>query len=140
MEKNKIPDRVSCEKADKLLYDRLTEQKESPFYKRDLLDVFACAVALGYHYKSRKNLKTKEGLILRSVIEKNDEAMWLLRAVAISARGPDVIIDMKEILKIVEEYANGGIKRLYDIVFKSEAGTPIKHLESMALETLKSEK
>lgn len=138
--KESKPDRVYIEKADRPLYRGLTEQKESPFYNRDLLDVFTCAVALGYHRKSRKSLKNREGLILLSVMEKNDEAMWLLRAVATSARGTDVIGDTKEILKISEEYANGGIKHLYNIVFKSEAGTPIKHLESMALEMLESKK
>lgn len=136
--KESKPDRVYIEKADRPLYRYLTDRMESPFYNRDLFDVFTCAVALGHHCKSRKSLKKREGLILLSVMEKSDDAMWLLRAVAVSARGPDVIGDMKEILKIAEECANGGIKHLYNIVFKSEAGTPIKHLESMALECLKA--
>lgn len=138
--KESKPDRVYIEKADRPLYRDLIERKESPFCDRDLLDVFICAVALGYHHKSRKSLKKREGLILLSTMEKNDDAMWLLRAVATSARGPDVIGNTKEILTIAEEYANGGIKRLHNIVFKSEAGAPIKHLESTALEIFESEK
>lgn len=136
MKESKIPDRVSIEKANRPLYRYLIEQKESPFYDKDLLDVFTCAVAFGYLHKSRKSLKTKEGLILLGTMQKNEEAMWLIRAVAVSARGPDVIGDVKEILKIAEEYANGGVKHLYRIVFESEAGTPIKHLESKALEII----
>lgn len=133
-------DRVSMEKTDRSFYRDLTDQKESPFYGKDLLDVFICAVALGFKNRARKSLKTKEGFILLSTIEKNDEAMWLLRVVGVQARGLDIIGNKEEILKIAEEYANGGIKDLYKIIFESESGDPLKHLESIALELLENNK
>ena len=136
----KIPDRVSIEKADKHLYDDLVDNKQSPFYKRELLDIYLCALALGYRRNLRKGLKKKEGLIRLRTIENNEEAMWLIRAIAISEGSPDTIANLKEVVKIAEEYANGGIKPLYEIIFKSEAGDPIKHLESEAIRIVTAKK
>lgn len=135
----KAPDRIFVEKGKEKKYKKLKDEPASPFHKRELLDIFLCALALGYLYRERRPIEKKEGLILTKTIANNRNAISLFISIGVAERGSlSVIGNMKEIFQIVEEYANGGIDILFDLVFKP--GDPLKELEVKAIEILKKPK
>jgi dnd system-associated protein 4 len=99
-------------------YEKLTKDRLSPFYKRDYRDVFLLALAMGVSKNMSRPLKKRiPNIPLRGFTE---EEKWFLKSIAISKTGNmEILSDSKEIFKIAEEYANGGIKLLVREVFEN---------------------
>ncbi|MCD5397039.1 MAG: hypothetical protein LRZ96_00390 [Candidatus Pacebacteria bacterium] len=108
----KDPDRLYCDKKDKSIYDNLKE--EGPFKKKDLIDIFMVAMAIGFKHKNRIKLTKKEGIILFKSFEANEKKpMTIIKAIAINETGNlDILLDKRELFSIAEEYATGGINIL----------------------------
>jgi dnd system-associated protein 4 len=124
-------------KEDKL-YDKLTDKnsKISPFAGKQDWEVFIVAMSLGFKEDLRKPLDSRVKTIPLSTIRNNDEVMWLIKSIAIAEKGTDVLMDPNEMFKIAEEYANGGIRELYEKVFNVKLGDPELRLEDEALKIL----
>ncbi len=127
------PKELCLDGAKRKLWDDLVESTISPFLKKDYWEVFILAASVGYCHNSREKLKDKQGTIPYRTIEKNSAALALIEAIAISENSIEIILNKKEICNIAEEYANGGIKFIYDLIFGSNAGSAAKLLESEAI-------
>lgn len=111
------------------LYDQLKDKRQSlsPFRGKEFADVFAFVMALGFYHKTRSSLKKRSGSIPYSALLKYE---WLIKAVAVSETGTlRVLLDKTEVARIAEEYANGGMMYLKEIVFGGEPGDAHKRLE-----------
>jgi dnd system-associated protein 4 len=116
------------ERHEKVL--ELVENKQSPFYKKTMKDVFLYAMGIGFRNGKRVPLKKRTGVIpLRTF---GGEEISLIKAIAISEKkSVDVLFgeNIKEAFEIAEEYANGGIDMLYYQVFGDEPGDPDRKME-----------
>lgn len=100
------------------LYDQLTEQEDSPFYKSQRKDLFMLALGYGRNKAGRTPLEgDTHALFNRSSL--TDQQEWIIKAVALKEeRDPDVLRDEKHVYHIAEEYANGGIRELHSLYVK----------------------
>ena len=118
---------VNLDKPKRERFDHLKADAVSILKGLDLGDVFIQAMALGRKEKRRVPLDDPYPLINTNTFSEEQE--WLIKAVAIAETGTlDALNDPRQMLKIAEEYANGGIDILYDRVYTG-AGEYAKRLE-----------
>lgn len=112
----------------------------SPFYKRTMKDVFMYALGIGFFYRKRQKLVKKVGTIPTRTLSPHEIA--LLKAIAVAEKGSlDVLYgeNIKEVFEIAEEYANGGITTLYNMIFEEEKPGDIdKRMEQHLREVLET--
>jgi hypothetical protein len=96
-------------------YSSLIKEKHSPFYKMNKRDVFIFAAAVGSYYNSRSELKDKVNLNLYSDFPEKYRILADIIALKEFKYDTDKILDGKEVVKLLEEFADGGIERLYDM-------------------------
>lgn len=127
--KSKSPDRLSCRKSDREIYE-LLKKEGGPFKGKDHIYIFMMALSIGYQQKNRVKLDTKDGLILLYHVP--EELKSIIKAISIAEEGMNlnVLLDEKKVYSIAEEYASGGIKILKSKVLGGEFGSYIKKLES----------
>lgn len=96
------------------------------FYKRDFGEVYFMAVVLGFKNKVRKKTEKNEDLRLYQTLQ--DKYKLLIRAIVLSETqyNYDILNDGRQVLKIVEEFANGGASLLYDKIFKGGSNISIE--------------
>ena len=90
-------------------------EESSIFYQKRQIDIFLLAMAIGKEQKTRKPLGKPSNSIRRDAL--TEEEVWLMCCVALSEDDANLetIADPKKIVKICEEYANGGIKTLIQL-------------------------
>ena len=113
-----FPD-VAYDKGDQEFYSSLVaEDSSSIFKKKDRVDVFMYALALGFNARKRLPLVKKAANLNPSAISGDER--WLMRSIAVTdTEDLNVIKDHKEVVKIAEEYANAGIIILRDMIKSS---------------------
>ncbi len=91
-------------------------------------------MAIGFKIKRRVILKKQTNNIPFSALKERE---WLISAIAIAdTAGLDVLLDKPKIARIAEEYANGGIERLKEVVFGGLPGDAGKRIEAELREQL----
>lgn len=109
-------DRVSIEDGVHEIYKALSDKssqnpESSPFFL--MKDVFMWAVALGVKSQKRRELSGSKTQIFRWDQFSQDLDIPALKAIALATTGDvDILLKDDEILRIVEEYANEGIRIL----------------------------
>jgi dnd system-associated protein 4 len=120
------------------LYEQLTDKNQtiSPFRGKTFAELFIYAMALGFHHKSRIPIKKKMSSIPFSALRDRE---WLVKAIAVAETGSlDILLDKPTVALIAQEYANGGIVYLRDMVFGAEPGDAYKRMESELREIVTS--
>ena len=110
---------LAYEKENGEIYELLTvEEEKSVLYGKTYADVFIHAMTLGFKLKNRLALKKRNAnVVIRALSEKQE---WLIKSIAIAETGTlEILKDTKEVLKIAEEYANGGIVNLKELTNKA---------------------
>jgi len=120
------------------LFKEMVEFAHSPFYKKDMKDVFIFAMALGFYLKRRKKLEKKKDIADIDVFSPSQKL--LIKSVAVKAEEkPSVLINETKPIEIAEEFANGGIDDLYNWVFQTKED-PVKVLDKKLTEFMKKMK
>lgn len=119
---------IDIDEKDREVYDKL-EKSEEVFHNLDWKDMFIIAVGLGVHKGLRKPIQKRYsgGFFRGSYLREEDEA--LLATAAVYAESEEVLCDEKKVIKIVEEYAHGGIHELLRWVESSPYETFEKDFE-----------
>lgn len=123
MKESRAPRELAIEKSKHKFYNDLKDGKILPELKGyEMAYLFIIAMAYGVHYDKKKSINNPIRSISRSFIEKDFE--WLIRAIAIasSKEDIDIISDEAKIYEIAEEYANGGIEIIENLIKKSKPG------------------
>jgi hypothetical protein len=129
----KIPDRLSIDKADRELYNKI---KQEVFLETPRKDQFLFAMAFGFRHKIRRELGTKEGFFLAKDVGPQDEAM--IDAIAVAETGSVAVLSNRaRVYQIAEEYAHAGIRLLHDQA-TSGPGSFYKRFERDIFEMLES--
>jgi len=133
--KREGPKVINVGKRDKKDFDLLKEDKSSFFYGRDHKEIFIMAMVYGFLNNSSKPLGEKhEGGHCR-VETLSEKDITLIKALAVKKTGSlDVLLDLKEVYSIAEEYATGGISYLKNDVFSKQHGSYEKRLEELLAE------
>lgn len=133
--KREGPKVINVEKKRKKDFDLLKDDKTSFFYGKDHKDVFLMAMVYGFLNDSFKPLGEKHGGGHCRVETFNEREITLIKALAVKKTGSlDVLLDLKKVYSIAEQYANGGISYLKDGVFSKQHGTYPKILEELLVE------
>ena len=132
-------DKVLIEESMHPIYKQLTEGNaplQTPF--RMMKDVFLWAAALGHARNLCRPLQGRCTGILRWAPFTAQVDVPFLRALAISStQDLSVIQHQGKILRIAEEYANGGIRELRDCLLDRES-PPLWHLVDLLATPQKS--
>ena len=114
------PPYMSYDRADSAIVDfysiikgTLTE-KSSIFHNRRQIDIFLLAMALGVEAQERKKFSDRSQTIRRDAL--TEDEVWMMCSVALAEEGTmEVLADPSKVIRICEEYANGGIGTLMSI-------------------------
>ena len=86
-------------------------QRGSIFYQKRQIDIFLLAMAIGKQKQLRTKLKSRSDSIKRNALLEKE--VWLMCSVALAEEKDLAVLgNPAEIVKICEEYANGGIHTL----------------------------
>jgi len=133
MTENGGPDRISFDKNDRKLYDKLNSEEMLSHSNRPRKDQFLFAMAIGLMHEKRFPIKSKKGFFLAKDLHPEDIA--LLNAVAIfDQKSDEVLADKRKVFLIAEEYAHAGIIILTEKLESSAYGTFEKHIEKEIIE------
>lgn len=133
--KREGPKVINVGKRDKKDFDLLREDKNSFFYHREHKEIFIMAMVYGFLNNSPKTLGEKhEGGHCR-VETLNETDITLIKALAVKKTGNlDVLLDLKEVYSIAEQYATGGISYLKNEIFGKQHGSYQKRLEELLVD------
>jgi dnd system-associated protein 4 len=105
------------------LFRELVDLSHSPFYRKEMKDVFVFAMAVGFSLNKRKSLEKRKDVADVDVFRPNERL--LIESIAVKEKGKiEVLMDESEPIKIAEEFANGGIDTLYEWVFQTKEPPP----------------
>ena len=83
----------------------------SIFNKKRQVDIFLLAMSIGYAKKIRKKVVRPSRSIRRDAL--TEKEVWIMCSVALAAeKRLEVLADPARVVRICEEYANGGIDEL----------------------------
>jgi len=104
---------------DKDFIEPLIANNKSPFFGFQKTAVYIMAASLGYKNQTKK--KTKRSKDVRLFKDLDSKQKWALLSIAIAEKKTtDVLLDGHKAIDIVEQYANGGAKLLYNKVFNEK--------------------
>jgi dnd system-associated protein 4 len=118
--------RIYVDKSNHLLFKELSEGKSRPF--DTMRDAFLAAVCKGYKNKTRVPLKDPKDILIWDSLGREGEILLIALAL-VEKNDPVVLKDKKEIAKIAEEYANGGIKDLHNKLINQAGGATINLID-----------
>ena len=133
--KREGPKVINVGKKDKKDFDLLREDKSSFFYGRDHKEIFFMAIVYGFMNNNSKALGDKHsgGHFRVETLSEGDKT--LIKALAVKKTGSlDVLLNLKEVYSIAEQYATGGISYLKNGVFSKQHGSYAKRLEELLVE------
>lgn len=83
----------------------------SIFHRKRQVDIFLLAMSIGYAKKIRKKVARPSRSIRRDAL--TEKEVWIMCSVALAAEERlEVLADPAHVVRICEEYANGGIDEL----------------------------
>lgn len=122
---------ICYDDEDKQKYEDLTKKKISPFHNKTYADIFVFALAYAIMKEAAPiRLKSKQPNIPISAFARK---IWLINALAVSMRKTHkALFEPQQVYTLAEEYANAGIKLLYEEVFNTP-GDIYKKIETWLL-------
>jgi len=141
-----VPRDFQIDPKKKEMVMELIESEQSPFYSghrkgaANQRNVLLHGMALAFRDEAKKSFKGGYSVFQNSILQ--DEEKALITAIAISELGLDALLpeNHKKAYKLAEEYANGGIDIVYNMVFKSGHGDSLLNFETEISETLEKYK
>lgn len=122
---------IDCEKGTYDLYKKISQTRL--FKNLEYAQIFSLAAAIGFKDKNYKELSSVHsgGLFRVSYVEKYTDMLRFIQSLAISHnKSLEIISQEKTVYEIAECYANGGIKKLYSMVFNKGEADIDKELEA----------
>lgn len=92
----------------------LKEDERSPFYKKELGEIFLLSAVYGFLFDNK--MDSKDLVDLRTYFQANDKYKLIIRLIVLESTDYDyeTLFDGSKTLKIFQEFANGGAKILYE--------------------------
>ena len=107
-------DRFYVQRDKHALFQRLSDKDEGPF--EHLYHVFVFAAAYGFRYRRRVAIDGDRQHVSFWHYLSEARDVPLLQAIAVAETGSlEVLADNRTVIKIAEEYANGGIDLVDDL-------------------------
>lgn len=121
------------------LYKELSEHDIFKNYTAPMKEVFMYAMALGYYNKQYYPLERRDNPIPVGTL--TDEQKWLIYSIALSERkdNPFILLDIDKVVDIAEQYANGGITDLYNLIMHPEQGDILNELDNQVMNIIDQE-
>jgi hypothetical protein len=131
------PDRLYIDEKDRDLYSKVEKEVFSNQLLNERKNQFLFALSIGFRNEIRAQLETREGFFRSEYLLPKDVS--LINAVAIYATDSiEILSNIKEVYRIAEEYAHGGIRILHDEIATNQVGSYFKMFEKDIYELKKS--
>lgn len=132
----KFQKHASYDKKHYQIYNDLTRVTGSPFYRKEYTKIFITAMALGYKYDMKEKLVERSDSIPTAVF--TTEEKWMMISIYMKKTNTTVsaLWEPNEILKMAEEYANGGIQYLEMLYRQGANEDPINNMEDELMKCL----
>ncbi len=105
-------------------------EKTSIFNNKRQIDIFLLAMAMGIEMGERKKLKRPSQTLRRDALTEIE--VWMMCSVALAEeRTLDVLANPSRVIKICEEYSNGGINTLMSLNMLSGSNISEPYEESL---------
>lgn len=120
------------------MMERLLNYQPSPFYKKNMADVFLYSMALAFR-RGLEPLVLKKRAASIPATSIGDKGLSLLLCIAVAEKGPEVLEkseDIKDFVTHAEELANRGLEELYEMVLGEDPGDPDRIMERDLREVL----
>lgn len=131
-------DRFYVQKDKHHLFQRLSQGDEAPF--KTMKDVWVLAAAMGVHVGRRAQLRGGTQHVGFWHYLSTQEDIPVLQAIAVADEGDVTVLgDRSKVIKIAEEYANGGIDLLIDAT-RADRDSTLISLASLVVKEADQEK
>lgn len=131
-------DRFYVQKDKHHLFQRLSQGDDAPF--KTMKDVWVLAAAMGVHVGRRAQLRGGTQHVGFWHYLSTQEDIPVLQAIAVAETGDVAVLgDRSKVIKIVEEYANGGIDLLIDAT-RADRDSTVISLASLVVKEAELEK
>lgn len=136
----RFPPVVDRDEQDGKRYEKLRSALQIEEKELQHKDIFLFALSYGFSTNVKIDIKKKvTGGFFRSETFSSED-LALIKAVAISSTGENVLNNPSLILDIAEKYAHGGIIELEKIIDDMQFGSFSKYLEGMVMKNFSEEK
>jgi len=111
------------DKEKNYMYNQIMTDENSIFHNHSKTDIYVMSAALGYFFKEYKEIPppNKMDLFLTTTLGAGSERkLWILKSLAISRSGIEILRNIGDVIKICDAYANAGIEHLYNIHITSD--------------------
>ena len=116
-------------------YKQLLDDPLSPFKDKTMADIFVYATIYGFINNCREELKNIKPQISSLALSKQHRAILLTIAIS-HKKNIDILFEPSKAIKIIEEYANGGIGKLESELLGNFTVDVITQLSSNMLEII----
>lgn len=133
-----LPKNLNVDEEKHYKYKELAESDLFNQFSAPMKEVFMYAMALGFNNKLLTPLSRKKGSIPSNTFSDNQK--WLINSIAISkVNSLEALVDVENVVRIAEEYANGGIDDLYDSLVVHVSGDSYKAIDNAISEYLRKD-
>ncbi|MDI1495469.1 MAG: hypothetical protein K8823_777 [Cenarchaeum symbiont of Oopsacas minuta] len=126
MYENYFPD-INYGESNKHMYTELINNSWSPFFEHSIWEIFIFCMSYAYAKKLNPKDPDGKGTLNSKVFKPNTR--YIMYALAIDHYDDiEVIKNSNKVVKICEEYANVGIKKIYQIFKNKPSEVPIEKI------------
>jgi len=122
---NNPPRDIRIDKENKEKYKSIARK-----FNKDEKEVFSLAVKVGFFYSIREKLKKPQALVQLTTFSDGEIKNMIVIAYAV-LKDINKIFEGKEVVKICEEFANGGIRKLYSLFMETTEKDDIRIIEDV---------
>ena len=109
------PRDIKIDRENKKIYRSLSQR-----FNKDDKDIFLFGMKAGFFYGTRLKIKKPQSLVQLSTLSDDEIKNMAIMAFSV-LKDTKKMFDGKEVVKICEEFANGGIKKLYKLFMEEGA-------------------
>lgn len=131
MDNRLFPRYIHSARTKEEIIQTLTNESFSPFYKMNNIDVIVYAAVIGQYRNLKESLgKGSDRKDAHLYIQLSDKYKSILDLIALREFDYDLdkVIDGNAVVNIFEEYSNGGMKELYELVIRGIDRDGLKEL------------
>ncbi len=115
-----LPKEIGIDESSKYDYEGLLsgtgKYVHSPFTNLDYYNIFLVSMSIGFIRGKRKPLSKKINFIKSQIFKDNYGEALVLALAVYESNSTSIILDQNQMYSIAEEYANGGLELLVELV------------------------
>jgi len=122
---NNPPRDVKIDKENKEKYKSLARK-----FNKDEKEIFSLAIKIGFFYSMREKIKKPQSSWQLTTFSEEEIKNMIVISYAV-LKDINKIFEGKEVIKICEEFANGGVRKLYSLFMETTEKDDVRVIEDL---------